>query len=219
MRCFPEPTEVTIAHSARIGKGAILGVPHETRLTSREPTEEEGRFCNRVVRIGERTIIGPYVTIFEGVNIGDDVIIEQYSSIGADTRIGTRTRICYRAWICDSVEIEDDCVVGGFVCDEAFVGKGSRIFGNVVHEQSRPHLGWWEVNERAPKIRDHSFVGFGASVVGGISVGPSSYICAGALVTKDVPPLTVVKGINECVPASEWTGGRLQALVQSWRCP
>jgi len=43
-------------------------------------------------------------------------------------------------------------------------------------------------------IRDNSFVGHGAIVLPGISIGPNSIVAAGSVVTKNVPEGTVVGG-------------------------
>ena len=44
-------------------------------------------------------------------------------------------------------------------------------------------------------IHDNCFIGKGATLMPGISIGPNAVVAAGALVTKDVPPGTVVGGI------------------------
>lgn len=43
-------------------------------------------------------------------------------------------------------------------------------------------------------IRDNSFVGHGAIVMPRVTIGPDSFVAAGAVVTKDVPPGVVVGG-------------------------
>ncbi len=44
-------------------------------------------------------------------------------------------------------------------------------------------------------IRDHVFIGSRAMIVGGVTVGRGAVIAAGAVVTKDVPPMTIVAGV------------------------
>jgi len=43
-------------------------------------------------------------------------------------------------------------------------------------------------------IRDNSFVGHGAIIMPRVTIGPDSIVAAGAIVTRDVPPGTVVGG-------------------------
>lgn len=44
-------------------------------------------------------------------------------------------------------------------------------------------------------IKDNSFVGHGAIVMPNVTIGPNAVVAAGSVVTKDVPPGTVVGGV------------------------
>jgi acetyltransferase-like isoleucine patch superfamily enzyme len=44
-------------------------------------------------------------------------------------------------------------------------------------------------------IRDNVFVGYRAVVMPGVTIGPNAIVAAGAVVTRDVPPNTVVGGV------------------------
>lgn len=89
--------------------------------------------------------------------------------------------------------------------------------GELVHEYTQPHEGWWGVDEDPPVIEADSVVGYGAHVVGGVHLGPRSYVAAGAVVTKDVPPEHIVTGVNIHTTADRWTGDRLQGLIRHWQ--
>lgn len=53
-----------------------------------------------------------------------------------------------------------------------------------------------EYSMRAPvHIGAHCFIGMGATLLPGVSVGDGSIVAAGAVVAKDVPPDTVVAGV------------------------
>lgn len=62
--------------------------------------------------------------------------------------------------------------------------------------------GTWLFTEEDPSlqkfapivIRDNCFIGFGAIIMGNVTIGPNSIVGAGSVVTKDVPPETVVGG-------------------------
>jgi len=56
-------------------------------------------------------------------------------------------------------------------------------------------------------IRDNVFIGFGAIVLPNVTIGPNAIVAAGAVVTRDVPPNSVVAG----VPAK--VIGKLDELV------
>jgi acetyltransferase-like isoleucine patch superfamily enzyme len=44
-------------------------------------------------------------------------------------------------------------------------------------------------------IRDNVFIGYGAIVLPGVTIGPDAIVAAGAVVTRDVAPGTIVGGI------------------------
>lgn len=44
------------------------------------------------------------------------------------------------------------------------------------------------------KIRDDVFIGVGAKILAGVTIGPRAIVGAGAVVTRDVPPNSVVAG-------------------------
>lgn len=88
--------------------------------------------------------------------------------------------------------------------------------GELVHEYTRPHQDWWEVDEAPPVIGADTVVGSGARVIGGVTIASRSYVAAGAIVTKDVPTGHVVTGVNVHTPAERWRGRRLQDLIDHW---
>ena len=44
-------------------------------------------------------------------------------------------------------------------------------------------------------IEDHVFIGYRAVILGGVTLGRGCVISAGSVVTKDIPPLTIVGGV------------------------
>lgn len=62
------------------------------------------------------------------------------------------------------------------------------LMRNIDASISIQHLGCIE-------IFDNCFIGAGAQILGGVKIGPDAVIAAGAIVTKDVLPGTIVAGI------------------------
>ncbi len=62
--------------------------------------------------------------------------------------------------------------------------------------------GAWVFSEQIPgvqkfgpiEIRDNSFIGLSSIIMGGVTIGPNSVVGAGSVVTKDVPPNSIVAG-------------------------
>lgn len=75
---------------------------------------------------------------------------------------------------------------------KARLGKGVVVLHQVT-------IGARQVDDRVPVIEDAVFIGAGAKVLGGITVGHDSIIGANAVVTHDIPPGSTVIGINQII--------------------
>jgi len=111
-------------------------------------------------------------------------------------------------YIKQGLQIAEDCRVVGFpnFGSEPYlvsIGKHVTICSGVVFIT---HDGGTWVFRDQPKYRDvikygrivvhdNCFIGEGAYLMPGVSIGPNSVVATGAVVTKDVPPNTVVAGI------------------------
>ena len=78
------------------------------------------------------------------------------------------------------------------------IGDGALIGHNVVlatiNHDLNPSMN--RVNHYAPiKIGKHVWIGSNATVLQGVTIGDWSVVAAGAVVTRDVPPMTVVGGV------------------------
>jgi UDP-3-O-[3-hydroxymyristoyl] glucosamine N-acyltransferase len=160
------------------------------------------------VRLGHPVYIGPFVTIGEAVTLGDRVIVDERCSIGRGSRIGDDTLLIYAANVGGHAEIGRNCVIGNVVSERAVIGDRCRVFGRVIHKHENSTISWdhHEIPEPSVSIHDDSFVGFDAIVAGGLKIGPRAYVCAGAVVTRSVPPLHIAYGVNKTKHHSEWVG-------------
>lgn len=191
--------KVKIGEKVRIGDYTIIGL--ESDLVEFTDKSEMA-----ITVIGDECIIGSYVIINKGTIIGNKTRIEDFCKIGENVKVGENSYILYGAKIYDEAEIGNNSIIGGFVCERAKIGNNVRMFGELLHIHREPHLGWDDIIEESPIIEDRVFIGFGAKIIGGIKIGQCSYIAAGAIVTKNVPPKSIVAGINKIVPYYEWKG-------------
>lgn len=101
--------------------------------------------------------------------------------------IGEKSRINVGASITDPpyVSIGDNCAIAA--CD--LIGHNGVI--GVLQNAYNVKL------DSVGKIviKDNSFVGVGAIVLPGVTIGPNSIVAAGAIVSRDVAPHTVVGGV------------------------
>lgn len=97
-----------------------------------------------------------------------------------------------------SVEIGDDVLAG----DRVFIG-------DTYHGYRDPHTPVAQqpmVDPRAVHIGPGAFLGVGAIVLPGVTIGANGYVGAGAVVTTDVPARCVVVG-NPARVVRRWDGG------------
>lgn len=201
----------------QISPSAIIGAPSEPflRRTISRLGHAEMQPRPDTVSIANGVIIMAHVVICHDVVIGADCFIEDMVRIGYATKIGRGTRINCAANISERIQIGEDCRISGFICEGTIIENQCAVFGQVMHSYTRPDIGWWEHDEPSPRILHGSTIGMNASVIGGISVGPFSYVVAGATVTKDVPPQHVAIGTNEFIHRKDWRGRKLQDYL-SW---
>ncbi|MDB6123735.1 MAG: cysE 3 [Pedosphaera sp.] len=81
---------------------------------------------------------------------------------------------------------------GIVIHSKAVLGEGVIILHQVT-------VGARNVDDRAPVIEEAVFIGTGAKVLGGITVGRHSIIGANAVVTRNIPPGSTVIGINQII--------------------
>lgn len=211
---------VTVGSGTVVGHGVVFGYPDVIRIRRHQledPSIDDAASIPNVAAtsIGTGCIIGSHVVVYEGAAVGDRVSVDDFCRIGPRARIGAGCRVIYGADVRHDAVIGDDCVIGGFVCDRAEVAAECVVLGKLVHKLDRPDLPWGVV-EQSPILHTHVVVGVGALVVGGIEIGANSYVAAGAVVTKDVPPRHLVIGRNELLPRERWTGSFADSPFWTW---
>jgi len=128
--------------------------------------------------IGENTVIRDYVNIF-GCKIGKNCKIAAFVEIQKGVTIGNNCAIEAFVFIPSGVTIEDEVFIGPHVC-----------FTN----DKRPRAvnpGW---KTTPTVVKKGASIGAGSVILCGITIGEKAMIAAGSVVTKDVPPKTLVAG-------------------------
>ena len=125
----------------------------------------------RSFRLGRHSVIESYCCINNAV--GD-------ITIGHHTRIGIHNTIIGPVSIGSHVNLAQGIVITAL--NHQFLDASKRI-----DQQG--------ITTRAVVIGDDVWIGANAVVLPGVTVGSHSVVAAGAVVTKDVPPHTVVGGV------------------------
>ena len=111
-----------------------------------------------------------------GTKYPSNIIIGNRVSIGAYDRIASAY----------SVTIEDDVVFAAFV----HITDHSHGYEDI----SKPVMQQPIIHKGPVVIKKGAWLGFGAHVLSGVTIGENSVVAANSVVTKDVPPYTVVGG-------------------------
>jgi len=137
-------------------------------------------------------------TVDPGVEIGTGTRIWHYSHvmrkshIGYNCTLGQNVNVC-GALIQNHVKIQDNVSVykGVVLGDNVFVGP-SVVFTNVKRPRSFLNQ---KNNFLTTTVNKGVTIGANATIVCGVYIGKYSFIAAGAVVTKDVPPYALVAGV------------------------
>lgn len=148
--------------------------------------EDQPRKNLRNVKVGEGVRIFDFVnaydcTIGSGSKVGAFVEIQRGAVIGRNCKISSHT------FICEGVRIGDGVFVGhnvSFIND--MYPKAINPDGSMQQDQD------WQLVETI--IEDGVSIGTSVTILGGITIGKGALIGAGSVVTKDVPPMTIVAG-------------------------
>lgn len=107
-----------------------------------------------------------------------------YTAFGKMTRVGKEVFINFGCTFLDQ---------GGITLDDGvFIGPGAKILTEGHPEQ--PEIRHTLLTQPVA-IRRKAWIGAGATVLPGVTVGENAIVAAGAVVTKDVPDNTVVAGV------------------------
>ena len=140
----------------------------------------------------------PTAVIDEGCKIGNDVKIWHFShlmpgaEIGDNCNIGQNVVIATGVILGKNVKVQNNVsIYEGVICeDDVFLGP-SMVFTNVIN----PRSAVVRKNEyRQTIVKKGASIGANATIVCGNNIGEYSFIGAGAVVTKEIPPYALVIG-------------------------
>lgn len=143
--------------------------------------------CNSVLytgsHIGKGVLIGDLTSIREGCSIGDEAVIGRGVMLLYNCQVGARSRIQDQTHLVGNMVIEEDVFIGMSV---------TTTNDNDVYVT---RLGRGRAEPNGPLVRRFAVIGAGATLLPGIEIGIGAMVAANALVSRDVPPWTIVGGI------------------------
>jgi acetyltransferase-like isoleucine patch superfamily enzyme len=195
---------VRIQDAAIVGKALVLAPTSQAQLREAEPT-----LIGDAATIAAQAVVAAGATVGPGAFIGDQSQVRERALIGGFTTVGRGSAIDNDVAIGERVRIQTGCYVTAFsaVEDDVFIGPG--VFTYNDNTMGRHEKG---IQLTGPILRRACRVGGGARILPGVEVGEEAFVATGAVVTRDVPPRTLVMG----VPARHVRDVADEELIENW---
>lgn len=138
------------------------------------------------VKLGADVKLAQFVNLY-GCEIGDGTKLGAFVEIQKNARIGARCKISSHTFICEGVTIEDNVFIGhGVTFINDIYPRATAAGGALQTEQD------WRVDPTL--VKKGASIGSGATILANVTIGENAIVGAGAVVTRDVPPETIVAG-------------------------
>ncbi|MFY7670449.1 DapH/DapD/GlmU-related protein [Tenacibaculum sp. MEBiC06402] len=141
---------------------------HETAVV------DDGCIIGTGTKIWHFSHIMPNATIGEQCNLGQNVVVSPNVVLGKNVKVQNNVSI-YTGVVCE---------------DDVFLGP-SMVFTNVINPRSAVNR---KEEFKNTLVKKGASIGANATIICGITIGEYALIGAGAVVTKDVAPYSLVVG-------------------------
>jgi acetyltransferase-like isoleucine patch superfamily enzyme len=138
------------------------------------------------VKLGKNVQLFAFVNLY-GCEIGDNTRIGTFVEVQKNAYIGNNCKISSHTFICEGVSIANNVFVGHnvtFIND--LYPRATRADGGLQTDDD------WQC--LPIKVQEGASIGSSVTILGGITIGANAIVGAGSVVTRDVPPHTIVAG-------------------------
>ena len=138
------------------------------------------------VKLGQGVRLSKFINLY-GCEIGDETKIGAFVEIQKNARVGRRCKISSHTFVCEGVIIEDNVFVGhGVTFINDSYPRATTSEGELQTEKD------WRVETTL--VKRGASIGSGSTILSQVVIGENSIVGAGSVVTRDVPPNTIVAG-------------------------
>lgn len=138
------------------------------------------------VRLGSGVKLARFINLY-GCEIGDETKIGAFVEIQKGVKVGKRCKISSHTFICEGVTIEDYAFIGhGVVFVNDSYPRATNPDGSLQTEKD------WKVEKTL--VKKGASIGSGATIMCNVTIGEHAIVGAGSVVTRNVPPRTIVWG-------------------------
>lgn len=130
----------------------------------------------------------PQLVNMYGCAVGDGSKVGAFVEIQRGATIGRNCKVSSHTFICEGVHVEDG----------VFIGHGV-MFTNDLYPRAVTASGALQTDADWQMVETHvragASIGTNATILAGVTIGEGAIIGAGSVVTKSVPPHTIVAGV------------------------
>jgi acetyltransferase-like isoleucine patch superfamily enzyme len=138
------------------------------------------------VKLGRDVKLSKFINLY-GCEIGDETRIGAFVEIQKNASVGKRCKISSHTFICEGVSIEDNVFIGhGVTFINDMYPRATTGDGALQTEAD------WKVEKTL--VKKGASIGSGSTILANLTVGENAIVGAGSVVTKDVPPNSIVAG-------------------------
>jgi len=138
------------------------------------------------VKLGKDVRLSQFINLY-GCEIGDETKIGAFVEVQKNVSIGRRCKISSHTFVCEGVTIEDNVFVGhGVTFINDSYPRATTDDGELQTEKD------WRVERTV--VKRGASIGSGSTILPRLIIGENSIVGAGSMVTRDVPPNSIVAG-------------------------
>jgi acetyltransferase-like isoleucine patch superfamily enzyme len=203
-------SNVTIEEGVHLGRNVVI---KDGVIIKKNVTIEDNATIGYDNLTKKKEIYEEYPTI-----IGENALIRTNAVIYKSCKIGKNTWVNHNTILRENTEVGDNCTIGNLVMCEGYTKIGNQVAihslsglgGNMIIEDKvfiatnlvtangrRPTYlrAMPYIKEKGPTIRYGARIGISVILLPEIEIGREALVASGAIVTKDVPPFSIVMGV------------------------
>jgi len=145
-------------------------------------------FCSIApdVKLASGVKLSKFINLY-GCQIGENTKIGAFVEIQKNATVGKNCKVSSHSFICEGVTIEDNVFIGhGVTFINDSYPRATAPDGQLQTEQD------WKVEQTI--VKKGASIGSGATILSNVVIGENAIVGAGSVVTREVPPNTIVAG-------------------------
>lgn len=131
---------------------------------------------------------------FGGANVGKEVVLHHIRLVNLYAKGLSGLKIGDDCFLGDEVMI--DCAERVMLEDHVTIAMRALIITHLnVGYKNHPLQEVFPRHAKSVRIKRGSFIGANATILPGVTIGDEAFVGAGSVVTKDIPPHSLVRGV------------------------